>query len=270
MELTTVVFDGANDKLILYEDGLEVASQDITVDLSALAASTNNYLGNGQISGDAKTGVLFADFAIYDYAMTAGEVAGMFGVEEDDLAQSDLAGIDLGDLSSVTSALSLPLAGSSGSVITWSSSDESVIDNEGAVTRPEAGSADASITLTASALYGTMTEPVTRAFTVIVPAMPSDQDVVEYDLEHLNPGNLTAVSANLVLPTSGTQGSVITWSSSNEDLIQTDGQVIRPPADMDPISVTLTAAASYGTAQATLDFAAVVMPQYEVMEYNQY
>ena len=63
--------------------------------------------------------------------------------------------LSLGDTSSVIANLTLPTEGTRQSSITWQSSNPAVITNEGVVTRPEAGTGDAMITLTATITKGT-------------------------------------------------------------------------------------------------------------------
>ena len=61
----------------------------------------------------------------------------------------------------------LPSNGSSGSDITWKSSNEDVISADGKVTRPEIGEENVTVTLTASASYAGGKE-VTKEFKVTV------------------------------------------------------------------------------------------------------
>ncbi|WP_234988002.1 LamG-like jellyroll fold domain-containing protein [Demequina sp. NBRC 110056] len=78
--------------------------------------------------------------------------------------------LDLGDTSSVTANLALPTTGTSGTTIAWESSDPSVLATDGSVTRPIAGEADATVTLTATVANGKRSEQV--AFEVTVVARP--------------------------------------------------------------------------------------------------
>ena len=69
----------------------------------------------------------------------------------------------------VSSDLELPTTGSkAGSTITWASSNEAVISNNGKVTRPGSDEADAVVELTATLTYGEAT--MTKKFTVTVSA----------------------------------------------------------------------------------------------------
>ena len=72
--------------------------------------------------------------------------------------------LTIGDTSSVKSDISLPLSGRRGTTITWQSSDESVITNDGKITR--APRQDKTAVLTATITRGE--ESDTKAFTVTV------------------------------------------------------------------------------------------------------
>ena len=89
---------------------------------------------------------------------------------------------------------------------------------------------------------------------------PSDADLVAADKAALSLGDLSAVTANLTLPTKGDRGSAVTWSSSNTAVIANDGTVTRPSATDDPANVTLTATLTRGSASDTKTFQATVLP----------
>lgn len=74
--------------------------------------------------------------------------------------------IDLGDTSAVTAELNLPTEGTSGTTISWATSDAGVVTSAGVVTRPAIGSSDAHATLTATIRNADATK--TLAFDVTV------------------------------------------------------------------------------------------------------
>lgn len=84
-------------------------------------------------------------------------------------------GLSLGNISAVTSDLTLPAA-FQGVNITWSSNNENVISNEGKVTRPAVGSQDATVNLTATLSIGNLTE--TKTFEVTVKAQVEQGQVL--------------------------------------------------------------------------------------------
>lgn len=68
-----------------------------------------------------------------------------------------------------------------------------------------------------------------------------------------------AVTVNLSLPTAGKYGTVITWESSNPEVISHNGKVMRPTAEEGDRSVTLTATVSDGTRSVTKSFTVTVL-----------
>ncbi len=60
------------------------------------------------------------------------------------------------------------------------------------------------------------------------------------------------------LPILGKNGSVITWASSNTDVIAVDGTVVRPAAGSEDAVVTLTATITCGDASETATFTVTV------------
>ncbi|OOB92049.1 family 43 glycosylhydrolase [Rathayibacter sp. VKM Ac-2630] len=84
----------------------------------------------------------------------------------------------------------------------------------------------------------------------------SDATRVSRDSTALNLGDLSSVTADLTLPTSGANGSTISWASSSPSVVSTSG-VVTPPAS-GVSSVTLTATTTRGSATATRTFTATV------------
>ncbi|KAL5614298.1 hypothetical protein BROUX41_004406 [Berkeleyomyces rouxiae] len=79
--------------------------------------------------------------------------------------------------------------------------------------------------------------------------------------------NVGAVRGNIFLPATAPDGSKITWTSSNADVIGTDGTVKRQAADVD---LTLTATASDGSQSFTRDYAAKVIKSHTIGEMTGY
>lgn len=88
--------------------------------------------------------------------------------------------LSLGNLSAVTNDLTLPTTFENidGLTISWESSDDNVIDNEGKVTRPAAGEDDAVVILTATISYNGQTK--TKEFEVTVLAETEEAEI-EYE-----------------------------------------------------------------------------------------
>ena len=111
-------------------------------------------------------------FSVTTYAEELDSVA---------IVAADKAALEVGfsvtdSVYGVTSDLTLPLTGISGSAITWLSDTPKIIAHDGAVTRPPAEAGDAEVTLTAAITYGEAED--TKEFPVTVlkedePQMPA-------------------------------------------------------------------------------------------------
>lgn len=89
----------------------------------------------------------------------------------------------------------------------------------------------------------------------------TDANRLASDSAALTLGDLSGVTADLTLPTTGPFGSTITWASSAPAVISTSGVVTRPGALEDPAAVTLTATLTRGSGTATKTFEATVLPE---------
>ncbi|KRE52255.1 immunoglobulin-like domain-containing protein [Paenibacillus sp. Soil724D2] len=163
----------------------------------------------------------------------------------------------------VTQAMALPLAGTHGSTISWESSTPSVISNDGqTVIRPSAGQGDVEVTLTATVNYGEVSK--TKTFTLIVKQQNSETQRVAADKAALaitfgGTDTASAVTQPLSLPLNGTNGSTITWVSSNAAIISNDGKTVnRPTAAQGDAAVTLTATITYGAVSEKKSFSLTV------------
>lgn len=191
------------------------------------------------------------DFKVYSKALTAEEVAQEY--LSDSIAAKEVVAADKEALSIPESTmldLELPNTGKSGfTTITWSSDSQSVISNDGKVTRPEN---DTDVKLTATITAGT--ESDTKTFTVRVPKADPEEDLKLFAEQlTLNAGY---ISEDITLPTS-TGDAKVDWDSSKPDVISKYGKVTRPDENTD---VTLTATLSLdGTEDVTKEFKVKVL-----------
>lgn len=86
----------------------------------------------------------------------------------------------------------------------------------------------------------------------------TDENRLAADEDALALGDLSAVTGNLTLPTTGSFGSAISWASSAPAVISASGAVTRPGAGQDAAEVTLTATLTRGSGTATRTFVATV------------
>ncbi|MDR1735070.1 MAG: InlB B-repeat-containing protein [Oscillospiraceae bacterium] len=75
-----------------------------------------------------------------------------------------------------------------------------------------------------------------------------------------NNSSLANATGNLTLPTSGAEGTAVSWSSSNPGTVAANGTVTRPAVHGSPVTVTLTATISKGGVTVTRQFTVVVQP----------
>ena len=233
-----------------------------------------NYLGKSCYNGDAYLkGAMYDDVRIYNYDISARQILDSIRngnaatiqalnryadsisiAEKIKEAQIDLATENL------IADIELPDTYGDFADIIWTTSNANVITDEGHITRPAYGKPAATATLTATITSkatdylpaGAITE--TRTFQVSVLPDFSDAETIAYDLEHLviggHPNNLYD---QLVLPTVGTLGSVIKWTSSDTEWLSNTGKVIRQPEGQKK-QVTLTATLLRGEERVTKEF----------------
>jgi len=88
----------------------------------------------------------------------------------------------------------------------------------------------------------------------------TDANRLASDTAALSLGDLSGVTDNLTLPTTGSFGSTISWASSDPARISSTGQVTRPGAGGAAAQVTLTATLTRGGGTETKTFQATVLP----------
>lgn len=153
----------------------------------------------------------------------------------------------------VTGDLNLPEVLPLGTKVSWTSSPEGIVAQNGTVTRPE--EADQEVTL-----YAAVQTPsggtAEKQFVVVVkkaliPAI-GDEQAVAYDKKELFLLDTDWVGADFALPQKGEKGSTITWQSDNA-AIEVNGDTAK--VDLTKAgTVTLTATLTKGTAQDTKQF----------------
>lgn len=250
----------------VYINGTLVKTGKVLLKPSVLGATTSNFIGRSCYASDVYlTKSYLSDFRVYNRALASNEVNTLASTR---LALDsainkmfvDTAGVDLAvsGLDSVTANLSLPSAAENGVVITWQSSNTSVISNSGFVTRPSAGTGPVYVTLTATlAKSGISTTKYFRA--KVMPYLSDSESVVIDGSNLVLSGNITLLRSDLVLPLRGNEGSSISWSSSNTNVLSNGGAIInRPPKDSGNVTVILNAILTKGSAISTKSFTVIV------------
>ncbi|MEH7120302.1 family 43 glycosylhydrolase [Neobacillus vireti] len=162
LTLDSVTYDG------VFMRQWDEARQKYVITFSALSNKTNDNM----TSGVAVWGVQRAD--LNDHQVV-------------EAVQQDLS---LGDTSRITSNLTLPIEGTRGTSISWSSSDSAIVSSTGVVNRPAYGKGDSTVTLTATISKGTAT--AVKSFTITVLQQYQDGLVAEFNMD----GGLTDSTGN--------------------------------------------------------------------------
>lgn len=167
----------------------------------------------------------------------------------------------------VVTPLNLPDSGPMNTVIQWASSDETVVAVDGTVTRPSYAKGNRTVRLTATIQYNSVID--TKVFALTVPKLPqTEAEAVAADAAALLNSILGindspySVTTDLVLPTTGAEGSTISWSSNKPDIISDTGRVTRPENEVGHQQVLLTATLQKSGASQTvvLDFVVLALP----------
>jgi hypothetical protein len=160
---------------------------------------------------------------------------------------------------SVTQSLNLALAGANGTTVTWESSDITIVAENGTVNRPAKTASDALVTLTATITKNGVQQ--TKVFHVNVLKLTSFNDTeavaadkAALDIAYAGGDTVISVTQNLTLPTAGTNGTTIAWSSNNTDVVAANGTVNRPANTASDALVTLTATITKNGQQLTKVF----------------
>lgn len=154
----------------------------------------------------------------------------------------------------------LPATGIEGTMITWRSQNLNLITDDGKiVARPDT---DTEVIMTAWISRGDMTD--VKDFTLTVLQERTDEEAVAQALKKLvisyaDGEDINTVTKNVLLPLFGSDETEITWESGNTELITSDGQVIRPTAQVGDTAVLLTASISKGEVSDIAEFTLTVI-----------
>ena len=191
----------------------------------------------------------------------SGDTNTTVGLTDLQKVQNVLDSISLGDISAITSDLTLPSPTENGVSVSWSTSDADVINVMGEVSVPTFAEGNATATLTVTV---TLNQAVlTKTFDVTVLA-----ETAEAFLNRIGTSIIIDSSDSIVtdfeLPSTA-QGATITWESSNDEMVEIsatvneDGlyevTVTRPKAEDGGVntSVTLTATLAIGEVSVTVE-----------------
>ena len=211
------------------------------------ASMLNNLKEISYMTGEGSDAVTAADY-LYLYP------------DPNEAIEKSLAMLNLNhiDTNQVTEDFFLPSNGVDGAIISWESSNTSVItidNNTASVHRPPSDTSDAEVVLTARISNGFVTRET--EFRLRVLRLKTNAEIVADDLAAISlPATVdTSDTTNIELPAAGANGSVITWTSDNESAISSDGTVFSSDRiDGDGDKVRLTAFAVSGSEKSSRSF----------------
>lgn len=247
---TTVIAAGS---ITSYLNGVQVAKADRSLKLSDFADTLQTYIGRSNYTGDPTWGGSIRDLRFYKDALTADQVKSVFAdantaPTKTVVAQQAADELSLGVSGTVTGDLTLPTTANYGGTVTWKSSNEQALSNDGKVGQV---AEDTNVTLTATVTVNGQT--ATKAFALVVPAAittakaASERLLVDYQL---------TAGATLPAAVAGAPDVKIAWKSSDTALVKNDGTVVGATGGTAK-AVDLTATVTLGDTKETKTFKGV-------------
>ncbi|WP_408007739.1 immunoglobulin-like domain-containing protein [Pseudalkalibacillus sp. A8] len=281
-KLVTTVISGGT--LELYIDG-ELSgsgSTNFTLEDVNNTDGISGYLGKSFYGADPNFNGMIADFEVYEGALNADEIKELTTAADEEIANmetllldSAATQLDYDDLlnenaskEEVKTDLSFPKNGANGTTITWESSNQEVIGNDGSVTRPSYEDGSQEVVLTATISDGT--NSLAKEFTVTVIHNPEDSVAVKIAAEELTVYNINDVRGNITLPIEGEYNTTISWNSEDESIITPTGEVNRPAYGEGDVTVKLKATIMLNDESITKAFLAHVKEMPKNEDYKGY
>ena len=161
----------------------------------------------------------------------------------------------------IISNIGLTNMGAGGVMVSWMSSKTNFIATDGMVTRPDFTNGDQSVVLTATLYKGAVTNTKTFSLTVLALPDPNIADVQQASnsLQIELRGQVTnRIISDIGLTNLAADGVMVSWGSSDADIITTNGMVTRPALGRSNAQVTLTASLYKGAVTNTKAFTLTV------------
>lgn len=267
MALYTTVISGSTGTMSSYLNGAPLGSSTYSIPQGGLGnyGDLVAYLGKSSYP-DPKSRIEVDDYAIYDQAMDAAGVKGLYTSQA---LEKIMPTVAVPARASENFTLPTDL---SGVHLDWASDSPALaVAGDGTVTvnRPASGQPDAKVTLTATFSLNGVTR--TKAYQVSVPHLLSDQEQAQADLDAVGIENADDVRTNVSIPTVGEHGSSFTWSVKDPGTVGAvivDGvngssktvKVNRPAAGKPAATVVLSLEVRHGDSRLVKEFTLKVQP----------
>jgi len=262
----------------LFGSGQASAGQQFSTFLNNATGGAGIEFGRSSWNADNNAQADYADFRIYDGALNAAQAKELYnqvyGVSEPRLpaglvSDHNALALSRPTGSTLTANLGvLPSAGANGSTITWGATNPVYLNVNGNIYRPNEEEGDQIAVLVAT-LTAPTGEKVTKAFIYYLETV-SDSAAVIADAAELQvladlARGATAIlhndfEADAILPVTGSNGSTITWNTSDPAVMTASGKNLVSNLDVKP--VTLTATITKGVHSLTKEFELVCKTPY--------
>lgn len=254
---TTVIEEGS---ISAYYNGEFIGKENLTRTVSDFGSDLVAYIGRSSYSDKFYQGGVKC-VKVYKGALSSSDIKEEYfdGAGEEIINKALLEDSKALTLSETTliENISLPTEGSKNySKITWTSSDETYLTNEGVVTRPTDG--EKTVTLIATLTLGGIS--IEKEFEVTILSTDPKNDVDKLAASFSL--NVDHVTDDIELPITAGKGSTITWTSSSEEFVTSEGKVTRPVAGEGEKEVILTAVIELNGEEATKEFMITVIDEY--------
>ncbi len=274
-----------NGRVYISINGMSAGMAKVSITPADLNELVQNYLGRSCYAGDKTLkGAMYTNFKLWNYDISSKELgairtdavrtamnAYIDSVEQarkDSLQQIEdeatLSAFTMADLHHLIDNVDLPTTYQGGTV-EWTTSDASVITADGIITRPPFGSEEGTATLTAT--LSLRNARIVKTFEVSVMPNLSEEESLAYDLENLTLSNKrNNLYDQLVLPTVGRMGTIITWQSGDTEWLSNTGRVLKA-SETEKHHVTLTATLLRGQLRQTKTFDVYIHQQEPYKNY---
>ena len=192
------------------------------------------------------------DIKTFDLTIKAKAPTDTEAVAEDkETLEIDFNGTDT--VNGVTQDITLPTYGDYGTSISWSSDNTQVISVAetvygtvtGTVYRPTYTAGNKTVTVTAKVYRDSASDTKDFLLTVLkIPATDTEavaQDTTNLTIDFASGDEADSVTEDMAFPTIGSNGTSISWTSSNTSVVSNTGEVYRPSYTDEDKTVTVTA-----------------------------
>ena len=238
-----VVEDGAGEPEIDTSGaGTVCDTSEQTININGIMAGAKDIYIKVKDEGSNVSAALKIDVLAYVAPVTDVQKV---AADKDALTWDDIKNANI-DSDNVTTDLNLITTGTVyGSSISWTSSDTDIMTVTGHVYRPSYSAGDKEVTLAATITNGEA-EDTDKFYITVIKQPQTDAEAVAQDTQALEIGytvgdSANSVTDNLTFPTTGANGSTISWLSGNTAVISNTGEVTRPAYSDGDADVTVTA-----------------------------